>query len=172
MQAEFTASFDRPGSFDEIRRSAAASAECILATLTEPRLKAFCLRIADSKLEEQEWLESLGSYICSKPPSKWMDQDLANFQEEMARYSRQFGRVESTVFSSHHQQTSVQSMRVSITCQDGTEVDQVVHLDSSEMTRVSKLEKQILSLVSDDQRLGVLAATRAIWSQLHRPIKD
>ena len=172
MQAEFTAAFDRPGSFDEIRRSTAVSAERILASLTEPRLKAFCLRIADSKLEEQEWLESLGSYICSKPPSKWMDQDLANFQEEMARYSRQFGRVESTVFSSQHQQTSVQSMRVSITCQDGTEVDQVVHLDSSEMARVSKLEKQILSLVSDEQRLGVLAATRAIWSQLHRPIKD
>ncbi len=172
IKAEFTAAFDRPGSFDEIRRSTAASAERFLATLTEPRLKAFCLRIADCKLEEQSWLESLGSYICSKPPSKWMDQDLANFQEEMARYSRQFGRVESTVFSRQSKQTSIQAMRVSITCQDGTEVDHVVHLDSSEMAHVDKLEKEILSLVGNEHRLGVLAATRVIWSQLQRQTKD
>lgn len=167
MQAEFVAAFDRPGTFSEIRQSAAKSAGRILVTLTEPRLKAFCLRIADDKLAEQEWLESLGSYLCSKPPSKWADADLSQFQEEIARYSRQFGRVESTVFSTGQEQNTALAMRVSITRQDGTEVDRVVHLQDSELEKVAQLEKRILSMVGDEQRLGILAATRAIWSQLH-----
>ena len=165
MKAEFTAAFDRPGEFDDIRKSTAASAERILRALTEPRLKAFCLRIADHKLGEQEWLESLGSYVCSKPPSKWTDLDLTSFQEEMARYSRQFGRVESAVFSRQPQQGEVQAMRVSITCHDGTEVDRVVHLDSSESERIGGLERDILKLVLNEERIGLIAATRALWSQ-------
>lgn len=166
MKAEFIAAFDRPGSFDDIRRSTADSADRILATLTEPRLKAFCLRLVDRTFQEQEWLESLGGYICSKVPSKWIDQDLTIFQEELTRYSRQFGRVESTVFARNSETNSVQAMRVSITRRDGTEIDQVVHLDLSEMERVTQLELQILSLISSEQRLGVLAATRALWHQL------
>jgi hypothetical protein len=169
MKAEFAAAFDRPGTFGDIRQSTADSAQRFLHTLTEPRLKAFCLRVADNQLEEQEWLESLGSYVCSKPPSKWIDQDLISFQEEIPRYSRQFGRVESTSFASQNDKSSVHAMRVSITCQDGMEVDQVVHLDHSELDRVTLLEKKILNLVSDEQRLGILAATRAIWSQLRQP---
>ena len=57
-------------------------------------------------------------------------------------------------------------MRVSITCQNGTEVDQVVHLDRSETDRIAQLEKEILRLVGQEQRIGVIAATRVIWSQL------
>jgi hypothetical protein len=57
-------------------------------------------------------------------------------------------------------------MRVSITCQDGSEVDKVVRLSDSELTKVSKLEERIRSLLGEDGRLGLVAATRAIMAQL------
>ena len=51
-------------------------------SVAEPRLKAFCLRLGDSGLPEQEWVESIGSFICSKPPAKWADVDFAFLCEE------------------------------------------------------------------------------------------
>lgn len=169
VQTEFTAAFDRPGSFAEIRENVAQASKRILVTLAEPRLKAFCLRMADESLDERQWLESLASYICSKPPSKWLDHDLVAYQEEINRYSRQFSRVESTVFTDESKHDLALAVRVSITRHDGTEVDQVLHLDPTEERRVSELQTAFSQIIGTDLRLGVLAATRAIWSQLQKP---
>lgn len=166
MKAEFTTCFPGPGEFDEIRTAVAASAARVLLSVTEARLKAFCMRLADSSLEEQLWLESLGSYVCSKPPAKWLDVDLSQFQEELGRYARQFNRVESTVFAGGKKSDSSQGIRVSITQQDGSGIDQVLRLDTSELAVIASLEKKILRLLGDDHRLGLLAATRVICSQL------
>jgi hypothetical protein len=70
MQAVVTKAFDRPGDFDQVRESLANAADSVLVAVADARLKAFCLRLADRGLETQPWLESLGSFVCSKPPSK------------------------------------------------------------------------------------------------------
>lgn len=168
MKESLVAAFERPGGFDATRQALAASAREILVSVSEVGLKAFCLRLADLGLAEQEWVESLGGLICSKPPSKWVDRDEAVYREELARLVRLFRRVESTTFASRsHGQA--QAMRVSITCQDGTEVERVVHLDAAEETKVAEIEAVIDGLLCADRRLGVVAATRAIRSQLLRP---
>jgi CRISPR/Cas system-associated protein Cas5 (RAMP superfamily) len=58
------------------------------------------------------------------------------------------------------------ALRVSITRQDGAEVDQVLHLDTNELARITRLESKIMRLIGKEQRLGVIAATRAVWAQL------
>ena len=57
-------------------------------------------------------------------------------------------------------------MRVSITCQDGSEVDKVVRLNDGELKKVAILEEKIRSVFGEDNRLGLVAATRAIMTQL------
>jgi len=90
--------FNRLGSLDGVRAELAFSASRVLASVKEPRLKAFCLRLADQGLEDNLWIEAMGSFICSKPPSKWIDYDISNFEDELRSCARQFFRVESTLF--------------------------------------------------------------------------
>jgi hypothetical protein len=57
-------------------------------------------------------------------------------------------------------------MRVSITCQDGSEVDKVVRLSEGELKTVASLEEKIRLVLGDDSRLGLVAATRIVHDQL------
>jgi len=166
MKDEFQACFNRPGNLESARTDVAYSANRVLLSVKEPRLKAFCLRLADHGLEDDQWIESLGSFLCSKPPSKWIDNDLSQFEDELHRCARQFFRVESTLFDEKAEPAGSQAMRVSITCQDGSEVDKVVRLREGELKKVATLEEKIRSLLREDQQLGLVAATRAIMSQL------
>lgn len=166
MKEELQHCFNRPGDFGKVRADLAQSGTRVLTTVKEPRLRAFCLRLTDLGLEDDQWIEAVGSFLCSKPPAKWVDQDIQKFEEELSRCARQYSRVESTLFGSGSEPAGTQAMRVSITCQDGSEVDKVVRLDENELTKVGKLEKQIQTLLGEDRRLGLVAATRAILKQL------
>lgn len=158
--------FNRLGSLDGVRAELAFSASRVLASVKEPRLKAFCLRLADQGLEDNLWIEAMGSFICSKPPSKWIDYDISNFEDELRSCARQFFRVESTLFDQKAEPGSSHAMRVSITCQDGTEVDKIVRLKEGELKKVAVLEEKIRNVLGEDSRLGLVAATRAIMQQL------
>jgi hypothetical protein len=166
MKDEFQTCFDRPGNLESARTAVAHSANRVLAFVKEQRLKAFCLRLADQGLDDDQWIESMGSFLCSKPPSKWIDNDLSQFEDELHRCARQFFRVESTLFDEKAEPAGAQAMRVSITCQDGSEVDKVVRLSEGELEKVASLEEKIRRVLGEDSRLGLVAATRAIMTQM------
>jgi hypothetical protein len=166
MKNEIQTSFDRLGDIGTLRVELAKSAGRVLPAVKEPRLKAFCLRLADQGLQDDPWVESVGSFLCSKPPAKWGDHDLSRFEEELQRCARQYSRVESTLFDRGTEPSDTHAMRVSITCQDGSEVDKVVRLSAGELSAVAVLEEKIRSLFGEDSRLALIAATRAIMAQL------
>ena len=158
--------FSRPGVIGTARRELARSAGRVVPAIKDPRLKAFCLRLTDEGLQDDPWLESFGSFLCSKPPAKWVDHDLSRFEEELQRCARQYFRVESTLFDQGTGSPDLHAMRVSITCQDGSEVDKVIRLSDEELQAVTAIEERIRSLLNEDNRLGLIAATRAIMAQL------
>ena len=166
MKDEFQACFNRPGNLESARKAVAHSANRVLVSVKEPRLKAFCLRLADEGLDDDQWIESIGSFLCSKPPSKWIDNDLSQFEDELHRCARQFFRVESTLFDEKTEPAGSHAMRVSITCHDGSEVDKVVRLNEGELKKVASLEEKIRRVLGEDSRLGLVAATRAIMTQM------
>lgn len=166
MKDELQHCFSRPGELGKVRAELAHSANRVLSSVKEPRLRAFCLRLTDQGLEDDQWIEAVGSFICSKPPVKWIDRDIQQFEDELHRCARQFFRVESTLFGQGVESVGTQAMRVSITCQDGSEVDKVVRLNEGELKKVTALEEKIRSLLNEDNRLGLVAATRAIMAQL------
>src|SRR5207245_9970993 len=52
MEATLVGALDRPGQFEEVRRALATVASKLVVAVAEPRLKAFCLRLADTTLPE------------------------------------------------------------------------------------------------------------------------
>jgi hypothetical protein len=88
------------------------------------------------------------------------------FEDELHRCARQFFRVESTLFEQSAEAADMHAMRVSITCPDGFEVDQVVHLEEEDIRKVVALEEKIQSVLGGESRLGVIAATRIVRALL------
>ena len=90
LRTQLRVAFELPGSFQAFRTNLAQRAEQILLNVTEPKLRAFCLRLIDDNLPEADWLESLGSYLALKPPSKWYDAEEDAFNAALARRPRDF----------------------------------------------------------------------------------
>ena len=160
--------FDLPGTFQQFRTAWPIRAERILLTVTEPRLRAFCLRLMDDKLPESDWLESLGSYLALKPPSKWHDTEEDTFNSELAQFATRFHRVESIVFAGGKSSKDAVGVRLAITQANGIEHEQVVHFVAEEEQQLRDLQRQFEALLAKDRRLGLAAASRAIWTNLEK----
>ncbi len=165
------AAFDAPEPFAHGRHTLAVRAKAVAAGITEPRLKSLCFRLLDDALPEEEWLESIGSFVRSKPPTKWLDQDAEAFFPDLDRLASHFRRVESMTFAPGAA-TTVTALRVAMTRADGAEVEQVLYLDDGDETRVTLVQEEIARIVGADRRLGALAASRALWAALSREATD
>lgn len=163
--------FDLPGSFQQFRTALATRAHQIVLKVTEPQLKGFCLRLLDDNLPEMEWLESLGSFLALKPPSKWIDAEEDLFSHELAQLANRFKRVESILFAGGKSAKDAIGVRVSVTQASGLEQEQVVHFTPDEEQQLRELETKFKDLLEKGERLGLAAASRAIWASLEKTQK-
>jgi hypothetical protein len=166
MRSKLRETFDIPGSFPYFRKTLAAGAEKIVLAVTEPQLKAFCLRLIDDNLPESDWLESLGSYLALKPPSKWHDAEEDTFSSELALLAAKFHRIENIVFATKDLPKDAVGIRVAITQSNGLEQERVIHFTVEEERRMRDLQKRFAEVLAQNQRLGLAAASRAIWATL------
>ena len=166
LRKEFRAAFNLPGTFQQFRAALAARSEQILLTITEPKLRAFCLRLIDDSLPESDWLESVASYLALKPPSKWHDVEEEIFSYEINQYAAKFHRVESAAFAGGKLPKNSVGIRLAITQADGVEHEQVVHYARNEEGQLQDLQRQFQRLLTKDKRLGLVAASRAIRANL------
>lgn len=168
MKVAVAKAFDLSGPFQEVRDALSARAEGILITVSEMQLKAFCLRLFDRALPEAEWLESLGSLICSMPPSKWTDEEEDLFYEELKQLASRFRRVESMTFKTRKSSVGGAAVRVAITQLDGSEIDQVIYTTEEEEKAVAKLESQLSAMFRQNKKIILAATARAFWKALSR----
>jgi hypothetical protein len=135
--------------------------------VTESKLKAFAFRLFDDALPEPEWLESIGSFLALRPPNKWKDEEEDTFARELSIITGRFKRAESLGFSNKSgNKKSKNAIRVAITQFDGSERQEVFHFDKDEERSLKELQDEISALIVRNKKLGVAAASRAIWSQL------
>ena len=73
-------------------------ADTLRVSVAETQLKALCGRLGDDKLSETKWIESVASFVASKPPSYWDDSDERMFQHELEVLASRFKHVESIHF--------------------------------------------------------------------------
>jgi hypothetical protein len=115
----------------------------------------------------------LGSYLALKPPAKWNDGDEDVFTQELSQLIERFQRVESVVFNKkgNHPPNST-GVRLAITQSDGNERERVIYYSPDEEDELTQLQNEVSSLLSKDRRLGLAAASRAIWKTLSEKNKE
>lgn len=146
----------------EYRPKLAERAEKLLVRVTENKLKAFAFRLFDESLPEPDWLGSVGSVLTLRPPDKWKDEDEDTFERELANLSGRFKRTESVTFT----HGGGKGVRVAITQADGTERQEVVQIEAGDDKLMHDLQTQIMTVIKKNRRLGIAAASQAIWAQI------
>ena len=169
MREAIASTFEQGTVFDQtFRDSLAERSENLVVNLRDLDLKAFCLRLLDNNLPEPDWLESVGSFLASTPPSLWKDDDEIVFKEKLQEVAQKFLRVESVVFASADKKSADALFRVALTARDGQERDQVVHLNANERREGKKLEKNISKMLGENTRVSAYALSRLMWELLEK----
>jgi hypothetical protein len=167
LRKQLGTAFESQGNFQSFRANLTERAEQILLSVTEPKLRAFCLRLIDENLPEADWLESLGSYLALKPPTKWHDAEEDAFNSALSEAAARFHRVESIVFAQGRRKND-SAIRLAVTRANGIEHEEVLHFGNDEEERLGKLQREFESLFTGNQRLALAAASRAIWNTLEK----
>lgn len=164
--------FGVAGSVENVRTALSERAEAILLHLKDQRLRALALRLADANLPDSDWLESLGSMVCSMPPSKWTDNHVEIFKQEVELFAGRFQRIESMAFQSGRKKGDQSALKVAITSMDGIELDRVLYFETDEEREILEIEKQIDRLLANKGRLSLVAAARSVSRALKKSNGD
>ncbi len=141
-------------------------ADTLRVSVTETQLKALCGRLSDDKLSETKWIESVASFIASKPPSYWVDSDERVFQQELDVLASRFKHVESIHFGTNGVPAGSKGIRVAITHTDGNERAEVMYPRPEDGKTLADIQTQIQSLLAKHGRLGLAAVAHAVWDEL------
>lgn len=167
MRDAIASAFEWPGGFNQtFRVSLEERAAALLVNLRDLDLKAFCLRVMDSNLPESDWLQSVGSFLASAPPSLWKDEDALVFNEKLQQVVHKFLRVESVLFAATGNKSADSLFRIALTARDGQERDQVVRLNDTEKREGKALEKNLAKLLNENTRISAYALSRLMWDLL------
>jgi hypothetical protein len=172
LRKRLAEAFGLSGAFAECRTALADRAKQICLNVTEPKFKAFCLRLMDDALTESDWIESIGSHLALQPPSRWHDPDEDVFASELAYIAARFHRVESIVFSGNRVGKNASALRLAVTLANGVEHEQVIHFTAEEEHLMSDLQTRFAEMLAKNERLALAAASRAIWARLESAGQD
>lgn len=159
------AAFDVTGGIAAGRHSIAARAAQLNATITEPALKAFSLRLADEKLEDRVWVESVATLIARKAPERWIDNDETEYNHQLETLAAHFRRVEMALIGTT-KKLNGHACRIALTKSDGTEMGDLIDWNGLNEGDIKNVEAEISSILIRHGRHGLAGAMRAIWTNL------
>lgn len=157
-------SFDTDGPVESLQAILIRRTEAIAASITDPDLKAFALRLADRGLTPRAWLEALGSFLGRKPPERWAEQDEREFHHRLKVMSRRLRRVQATSEGPEgylERAPGHSAFRLVVTAADGRELEEIV-ASSDDDDNIRNLEASFSALLKETGRAGLVAAARAL----------
>lgn len=138
----------------------------LAAAVTEPVLKAFSLRLADTALDDRAWVESVANLLARKSPERWLDNDETEFHHQLEIAAGRFKRTEMT-FIGTTRKLNGHAYRIAITKSDGSEVGDLVDWNGMDESLIRPVETEIRRILTTNGRHGLAAAMRAIWTELN-----
>lgn len=165
IEIQLAVAFDSESNPENTRTRLQMQSKDLSLHVTEPTLKAFCLRLADASLPRDTWLESLGSLVLAKPPRRWLDRDEAGFNEAIAELAKRFVQTASLAFSKGATPSS-ESFRVSFLRSDGTEESRVMRIDNADKKRAQSLEAHLVKLIDANPDLGMSIAAKVLMLRM------
>lgn len=164
------AAFDVTKDMPEGRWIIADRAAQLAASVTEPSLKAFALRLADSALDDRAWIESVANLLARKSPERWGINDETEFLHQLEVAAAHFRRVEKALIGTTRKLNG-HACRIALTKSDGTEVGELVNWDGLEEARIKPVQDEIQKILMQHGSHGLAAALRAIWNRLDNESK-
>jgi hypothetical protein len=151
----------------ELRARVTERATAAQAGLTDLRLRGFCLRLSDSTLSDERWLESVGSFVIEKPPKNWTDEDEEAFSFELLHLAQRLERLELV---RGDQTTSLHDrvIRLISTQSDGKEVAVVARVSEKDEARTSALAAKLNEALGTLDNLSLAAIAEVITAHASR----
>ena len=150
---------------EQWRTEKAEVAEQLVVEITDPDLRAFCLKLIEDQSPEGDWLESLGSFLTRCPPSKWRDKHELEFTNRFAELLGKFNRVYATCFHKG-KKLSENAIRLAITGRDGQEISRVIRMSKADIQKAGQIEQKINELMSGQPGLALAAISKVLWDKL------
>lgn len=158
VQEEVLTALRLPGDLLVAREEITRRAQVLQEHVTDLRLRAFALRLADAPLPEREWLESVAACVASKPLKQWNDQDLLRYGIELADVSGRFRRVEELVVEAQGTGQAAASMvRVAVTFDSGEEHRDLVTVRPEDEAQIDAVADQLLLALQQSGASGQIS---------------
>jgi len=161
-----------PADTDELRAELAVRAERIFGLTADAHLKSFLNRVKDTVLPQQDWLASVGTLLCTKPPSVWNDEDLDHARVNLRHLAHRFVQLEAMVAGRGPEPLpgGTTLMRISISRSGDDERERVVALRRGDAKRVAaicaRLKSAVASPADSASREAVLAALALVAREI------
>jgi hypothetical protein len=165
LETAIFAAFDVDKGSTAARRVIAGRAVQLATVLTEPVLKSFVLRVADTALEDRAWVESIANLLTRKSCERWVDSDETEFHHQLEIAAGRFKRTELARIGTS-KRLNGHACRIALTKSDGNEVGDLINWEGMDESKIAPVEGQIQQILSQHGRHGLAAALRAIWAQL------
>lgn len=165
LEMAIFAAFDVDMSGRTARQVVIGRAAQLATVLSEPVLKAFVLRVADSALEDRAWVESIANLLSRKSCERWLDSDEIEFHHQLEIAAGRFKRTELARMGAS-KRLNGHACRIALTKSDGNEVGDLINWDGMDESKIGPLEGQIQRILAEHGRHGLAATLRAVWTQL------
>ncbi|MGF1514876.1 MAG: hypothetical protein ACFB5Z_14435 [Elainellaceae cyanobacterium] len=139
-----------------LREDLQVQATPLVGQCIEPVLKRFILAAVDSSAEDKAWLEALVMIVADKPPKSWKDSDIARFELALSDVVRRFRNLEALQKTVEARGVGFVAKRVTITEQDGHEVNQVIWVDADQEASLEAVVDRVLNEVDPRQQQALL----------------
>ncbi|NEP58320.1 MAG: hypothetical protein F6K31_15100 [Symploca sp. SIO2G7] len=134
---------------EELRiRSHALKGQCV-----ERLLRSFTLAAVDETKTDAEWLEALVMIVADKPAESWVDEDVTRFEIQLADLTRRFKNLEALRAEVAAKGGGFEARRITVTRQDGEEINQIVGIDRDCQERIEELVEQVMAILPDNNQL-------------------
>ena len=134
----------------------------LVPVVTEPALKAFSLRLADTKLKHSAWLESVANMLARKSPERWRDLDETEFLHQLEIISGRFKRTEFALIGSGRNLNG-HALRIALTRSDGTEVGDLIDWDGLDEAQLKEAQSRVDDLLDQLGSHGLAGVMKSLW---------
>ena len=159
---------------EQLRRELINLAEPLEEVTRGTQLTGFLMRICDSGLDFDNWLEAIATFVVNKPPASWIDEDKAQFEISLSQLAKKFLHFEAVSYEKRKRSESSEGrrIRVGITRPNQDEQEWVVTLPLTTEKRVPEIGKRFKEVLNDfkidadpDLRSAILACISQEWKQ-------
>ena len=173
VEQQLASNFSLEYKGEELRRELINIAEPLDEVTRGTQLFGFLIRICDSGLDFNSWLEAIATSVVNKAPTSWIDTDKAQFEINLSLLARKFRHFEAVFYEKlQHAESSGETIRIGITRRNQPEQEWVVTLPINAEEQVSEIEAAIKQAFDEfnvddnpDLRSAILARISQEWMQ-------